>query len=294
VLEIPVYAYLLPTIQAVVLAVYETPVTYELSNRLDDISWLLCASGQIALVMCLVELALGFKLCCVSATISPASSASGGKPSSKAVLLDSFTRILRYQAAGAMAVLWVVAVVYFAFESVFVTGFYQNWVIKQDVTWFAREGVTAMQVVRKLQTAFVIIVFAASLCVAGLAVSALRSIQANYRKDLKSVSIPEFSGLCEKLAHMHSRQSATLYLVACAVFLIFTTWELVYQLTWLLKPDYDSRDVPLYVVVLEPVLGQWPILAVLVLVFVIGRRDEGGLWAKRQNCPASDSESTST
>jgi hypothetical protein len=144
-----VYAYVVPTVVQV-LAGNEGYSSYETSGRIDDVSWLFRASGEICVVCCLVELGLGFRLCV------------SGKP-------DGLSKAVRVGTITMMAGLGAIAIAYFGHESFFVTRFYEKWVNQKDLLWFRDEGLSLMYVTRKLQATFEITMWLLSLVIVGFA-----------------------------------------------------------------------------------------------------------------------------
>jgi hypothetical protein len=74
-------------------------------------------------------------------------------------------------------------------------------------------------------------------------------------------------------------QSAVLFLVAVILQFIRSLWSVIYDAAWILQYNEIPEAVPN---VVDPILNEWALFVVLVLVFVVGRRQLGGLWSTPQ------------
>jgi hypothetical protein len=75
-------------------------------------------------------------------------------------------------------------------------------------------------------------------------------------------------------------QSAVISLIIAILNLIRYTWVLAYVATWLLPADAPVE--PLSVLIIDPILGYWPMSVLLILLFAIGVRKQKGLWSTQQ------------
>jgi hypothetical protein len=69
---------------------------------------------------------------------------------------------------------------------------------------------------------------------------------------------------------------AITFLVATVLNLVRNTWELAFDITWVIS----GKSQPEYVRVVDPILDVWTTFVVLVLIFAIGCQNEKGLWSR--------------
>jgi len=204
----------------------------EISSRMFDVSWLIESIGNIFLVICIVDLGLSF--------------------------LYVWNRhrkahnIILSVTASLGVLLFALIIGDFAKKEAWRTSYYNG---ASDSDYNVSPGYVGFPYsLFQLGSAFIIILWIASLAILGFAIYVFI--------------------ISRKMTQL--RNGAVIYLVIGILFVLRNTWELVYDVVWVLPKN--SFGPPISTEVIDPILDAWPTFVILVLIFVLGCRKRDGLW----------------
>jgi ABC-type proline/glycine betaine transport system permease subunit len=138
-----------------------------------------------------------------------------------------------------------------------------------------------------LRTVFCILLWAVATAVFGLAIAVKKWTQryAGHSSVSPRSSKPAVQGTLQRTKTLLTctNQAATLLLVASIINWISCSWKMAYVIvfTLTLKRSFGTWNI-----IVDVILEFWFQFVVLVLLFVIGRKNHGGLWFNSQNLAA--------